>query len=59
MEDILQIEDIVESTLAPPFFLINFRVSIVGYVNHHKVVAKRSAGLEFLKKRKEKPIWLT
>jgi hypothetical protein len=42
MEGMLQIENIFESTLALPF-LTNSRVDMVGFVNLHKVVAKRSA----------------
>ncbi len=38
----LWIENILESTLAPPF-LTNSRVDMVGFVNLHKVVAKRNA----------------
>ncbi len=42
----LWIEDIVESTLTLPFFT-NFRVDMVGFVNFHKVVARRYAFLAF------------
>jgi len=52
MENILHIEDIVESTLAPHFF-INFRVNMVDYVNLHKAVTKRSVCLEFKIKKKK------
>jgi hypothetical protein len=44
MEKMLWIEDIIESTQAPPF-LTNFRVNMVGFVHPHKVVAKRNAFL--------------
>jgi len=43
MEDMLWIEDIV---VAPPF-LTNFRVDMVGFMNPHKVVVRRSAFLAF------------
>jgi hypothetical protein len=43
MKDMLWIEDIVESTLSPPFFFINFTINMVGFVNPHKLVAKRNA----------------
>jgi hypothetical protein len=39
MEDILWIKHIV---VTPPF-LTNFRVDMVGFVNPHKVIARRSA----------------
>jgi hypothetical protein len=39
MEDMLWIEDIVESTLVPPFF-INSRIDMVNFVNLHKVVTR-------------------
>ncbi len=42
MEDILWIEDIVESTPTLHFFT-NFKVGMVGFVNLHKVVARRNA----------------
>jgi hypothetical protein len=35
----MKMEDIVESTLAPPF-LTNSRVDMVGFVNAHKLVAR-------------------
>jgi hypothetical protein len=41
MENMLWIEDIVKSILAPPF-LTNFRIDMVGFVDAHKVVAKQS-----------------
>jgi hypothetical protein len=40
MKDMLWIEDIVESTSALPF-LINLKVDMVGFVNLHKVVARK------------------
>jgi hypothetical protein len=40
----LWIEDMVESTLAPPF-LTNSRIDIVGFMDLHKVVARRNAFL--------------
>jgi hypothetical protein len=45
MEDMLWMEDIVESKLAPPF-LTNSRVDMVDFVNAHKMIAK-SAFLTF------------
>jgi hypothetical protein len=36
MEEMLWIEDIIESTQAPPF-LTNFKVGLVGFVELHKV----------------------
>jgi hypothetical protein len=42
MEDILWIENIVESTPTLHFFT-NFKVGMVGFVNLHKVVARRNA----------------
>jgi hypothetical protein len=42
MKDMLWIEDIVESTSTSPF-LTNSRVDMVGFVDLHKVVARRSA----------------
>jgi hypothetical protein len=38
MEDMLWIEEIVESTLTP--FLTNFRVDVTNFVDLHKVVVK-------------------
>jgi hypothetical protein len=38
----LWIEDIVESTLVPPF-LTNSKNNMIGFVNLHKVVARKSA----------------
>ncbi len=38
----LWIEDIVESTHAPPFFT-NSKVDMANFVDLHKVVAKRNA----------------
>jgi hypothetical protein len=46
MKDMLWIENIVESTSAPPF-LTNSGVDMVGFVNFHKVVARRYAFLAF------------
>jgi hypothetical protein len=40
------IEDIVESTLAPPFWS-NFRVDMIDFVDPQKVVARRNAFLAF------------
>jgi hypothetical protein len=40
------IEDIVESIEAPPI-LTNFRVDMIGFVDPHKVVARRCAYLAF------------
>ncbi len=45
MKDMLWMEDIVESPLAPPF-LTNSKVDMVNFVNARKVVA-RSAFLPF------------
>jgi hypothetical protein len=42
MENMLWIEDIVESTSIPPF-LINYRFDMVDFVNPHKVVARKNA----------------
>jgi hypothetical protein len=42
IEEMLWIEDIVESTQAPSF-LTNSRVDLVGFVDPHNVVARRSA----------------
>jgi hypothetical protein len=42
MEDMLWIEDIVEGTPTPQFFT-NFKVGMLGFVNLHKVVARRNA----------------
>jgi hypothetical protein len=42
MEEMQWIEDIVKSTRALPF-LTNSRVGMVGFVNPHKVVARKSA----------------
>jgi hypothetical protein len=41
----MKMEDIVESTLTPPFFT-NSKVDMVGFVNAHKVVV-RNAFLAF------------
>ncbi len=38
----LWIEDIVESALAPSFF-INFKIDMVNFMNLYKVVTRRSA----------------
>jgi hypothetical protein len=46
MKDMLWIENIVENTSAPPFF-INSKVVIVGFVDPHKVVVGRNAFLAF------------
>jgi hypothetical protein len=45
MEDMLWIEDIVESTSTPPLF-INSRVDMASFVKLHKVI-KRNAFLAF------------
>jgi hypothetical protein len=42
MEDILWITNIVGNTRAP-LFLTNFRIDMVGFVDPHMVVVKRSA----------------
>jgi hypothetical protein len=42
MEDMLWIEDIVESTSTPPLF-INFRVDMAGFMKPHKMITKRNA----------------
>ncbi len=42
MEDMLWMEDIVESTPISPF-LINFRVHMTSFVDSHKVVVKKNA----------------
>jgi hypothetical protein len=42
MEDVLWIEDIIESTPTPPFFT-NSRIDIASFVNLYKVVVKRNA----------------
>jgi hypothetical protein len=44
MEDMLWIEDTIESTLAPPF-LTNSRVDMVGFMDTHNVVVRRNAFL--------------
>jgi hypothetical protein len=44
MEEMLWIEEIVESTKAPPF-LPNSRVDMASFVDHYKVVAKRISTL--------------
>jgi hypothetical protein len=41
MEDMLWIEDIVDSTSTPPF-LTNFKIDMAGFVHSHKVVARRA-----------------
>jgi hypothetical protein len=41
MEDVLWIENIVETTPTPPFFT-NFRVDIIDFVSAHKVIVKRN-----------------
>jgi hypothetical protein len=41
MEDVLWIENIVETTSTPPFFT-NFRVDIIGFVSAHKLIVKRN-----------------
>jgi hypothetical protein len=46
MENMLWIEDIVGSTLSP-LVLTNSRVDMVGFMDPHKVVARRSAFLIF------------
>jgi hypothetical protein len=46
MKDMLWIEYIVESTLAPPF-LTNSRVNMIGLVNFLRVVDRRYAFLAF------------
>ncbi len=40
------IEDIVESTQAPPFFT-NLKVDVVSFVDPHKLVVKKNAFLAF------------
>jgi hypothetical protein len=42
MEEMLWIENINESTQAPPF-LTNFRVDMASFVHPHKVLARRNA----------------
>ncbi len=42
MENMLWIEDIVESTSTPHFF-INSRIDMASFVNGHKVIARRNA----------------
>jgi hypothetical protein len=42
MEDMLWIEDIVEST-STSLFLTNSKVDMVGFVDLHKVVARKNA----------------
>jgi hypothetical protein len=42
MENILWIENIVKSTLAPLFFT-NLRINMANFVNPHKAVVKRNA----------------
>jgi hypothetical protein len=44
MKDLLWIEDIVENTSTPSFF-INSKVGMFDFVNPHKVVVKRNAFL--------------
>jgi hypothetical protein len=46
MEDMLWIEDIVGSTPSPPI-LTNSRADVVGFMDIHKVVAKRNVFLTF------------
>jgi len=46
MEEMQWIEDIVKSTQALPF-LTNSRVDMVGFVNPHKVVVRKSAFSSF------------
>jgi hypothetical protein len=46
MKDVLWIEDIVESTQAPPF-LTNLKIDIASFVNPHKVVVRRNVFLTF------------
>jgi hypothetical protein len=40
MENMLWIENIVECTLAPPFFT-DLKIDMTNFVNPHKVVARR------------------
>jgi hypothetical protein len=46
IEDMLWIEDIVKSTLAPTF-LSNFKIDMVCSVDPHNLVAKRDRFLTF------------
>jgi len=41
MENVLWIENIVETTPTPLFFT-NFRVDIIGFMSAHKLIAKRN-----------------
>jgi len=41
MEDMLWIEDIVESTQTPPY-LTNSKIDMVSFVNPHKAVARKN-----------------
>jgi len=52
MKDMLWIEDIVENTSTPSFF-INSKVRMFDFVDPHKVVAKRSAFLACSSARNE------
>jgi hypothetical protein len=42
MENMLWIEDIVDSKPTPPFF-INFKIDMVDFMDSQKVIIKRSA----------------
>jgi hypothetical protein len=46
MEDMLWIEDIVQST-PTPLFLTNFKIDIVSFVDSHKVIVRSNALLIF------------
>jgi hypothetical protein len=43
MEGTLWIEDIVESTTTTTLIFTNYKIDMVGFVNPHKVIIKRSA----------------
>jgi hypothetical protein len=48
--DMSRIENIVENTPAPPV-LTNFRVDMVGFVNPHKMIVRKSSFSVFLSAR--------
>ncbi len=56
MKDILWMEDIVEYTPTPPFY-INFRIDMTGFVDPHKMIPRRSAFSALSSARNESENW--
>jgi len=52
MEDMLWIEDVVESTPTPPY-LTNSRINMVNFMNPHKAITRKNTFLAFPSARNE------